>query len=134
MFGRCCSRPRPTCGRPMPIPRPMPCGVMPMMAPVSPCGLPPGPVIPVGGGCQTIQMAPQVVVEPALMAAPNVFHHHQNVEHIQPVITQDIHHFHTHHNYVVQEQKQCDEVVKFNHGLCGAPTTQPASPCSPCGR
>ena len=132
MFGRCCPRPRPYCGRPMPMPRPMP-----MVAPVCPTTLPMGPVIPVGGACQNIQMVPQVVVEPALMAAPNVFHHHQNVEHIQPVITQDIHHFHTHHNYVVQEQKQCDEVVKHAHGLCGPASTQPAVPCpslSPCGR
>jgi len=118
MFGRCCPRPRPCFGRPMP--RPM-CGIMPMVAPimpVCPSTLAPGPVIPVGGACQNTQMAPQVVVEPALCAAPNVFHHHQKVEHIQPVITQDIHHFHTHHNYVVQEQKKADEVVNHSHGLC----------------
>ena len=139
MFGRCCPRPRP-CGRPMP--RPMCGGMMPMMAPVMPTcpsTVAPGPVLPFGGACQTVQMAPQVVVEPALMAAPNVFHHHQKVEHIQPVITQDIHHIHTHHNYVVQEQKKCDEVVNHSHGLCGPATTQPAQPCcpapvSPCGR
>jgi len=106
--------------------------MMPMMAPM-PCHTPvmPGPVIPLGGACQTVQCAPMVVTEPALVAAPNVFHHHQSVQHIQPVITQDIHHFHTHHKYVVQEQKQCDEVMKFNHGLCGPATTQPAQPCPP---
>jgi len=120
MFGRCYSRPRPRpCGGP----------VMPMpIAPVGGCELP-SPVIPIGGACQTTHSQPQVVVEPALVAAPNVFHHHQKVEHIQPVITQDIHHYHTHHNYVVQEQKKCDEVLKHNHGLCGPATTKPATPC-----
>ena len=127
MFGRCCARPRP---------RPM-CGVpMPMMAPhPSPCGMGagmPGPVIPMGGGCQVTQSPqPQVVVEPALVAAPNVFHHHRDVQHIQPVITQDIHYCHSHHKYVVQEQRRADEVINKAHGLCGPATTRPAMPCCP---
>jgi len=88
------------------------------------------PVIPMGGGCQITQSPhPQVVVEPAIVAAPNIFHHHQSVQHIQPVITQDIHNIHCHHKYVVQEQKKCDEVVKHAHGLCGPAVTQPAMPC-----
>ena len=124
MFGRCFARPRP-----MPM-----CGMMqPPVMPQPACsGLPPGPVIPIGGGCQVTQGPQQVVVEPAIMAAPNIFHHHQSVQHIQPVITQDIHNIHCHHKYVVQEQKKCDEVIKHTHGLCGPPTTRPAMPCPPC--
>ena len=124
MFGRCCfARPRP---------RPM-CGMMPMPAPVPPCsGLPPGPVIPLGGDCQVTHGPQQVVVEPPVVAAPNVFHHHQSVQHIQPIITQDIHNIHCHDKYVVQEQKKCDEVIKHAHGLCGPPITRPATPCPPC--
>lgn len=116
MFRRRCGfiRPRPMCCM-APMPRP----------------LPPGPVIPIGGGCQVTQGPCEVVVEPALVAAPNVFHHHKSVQHIQPVITQDIHHCHTHHKYFVEEQKTCDKVVKHAHGLCGPAMTQPAQPCCP---
>jgi len=106
---------------------------MPAMAPVAPmasAGLP-RPLIPVGGGCQITHGPQQVVVEPALVAAPNIFHHHQSVQHIQPVITQDIHNIHCHHKYVVQEQKKCDEVVKHSHGLCGPAMTRPPMPCPP---
>ena len=127
MFSRCClgARPRPVCGG-APIP------VMPIQAPIaSAIGLE-RPVIPIGGNCAISHGAPQVVVEPAIVAAPNVFHHHQNVQHIQPVITQDVHHYHTHHKYVVQEQKKADEVLNHAHGLCGTPVTQPAQPCK-CG-
>jgi len=126
MFGRC----RP-CPRPMmpvhPVARPVP-----LMAPMAPTCLE-RPVIPMGGGCHVSHNPqPQVVVEPALLAAPNVFHHHQNVQHIQPVVTQDIHHYHTHHKYVVKEEKKADEILKYAHGLCGPAMTQPAMPCSPC--
>ena len=120
MFGRCLARPRP----------------MPMMpAQHAGCGTMHGlqrPVIPIGGGCQVTQSPhPQVVVEPAIMAAPNIFHHHQDVQHIQPVITQDVHFCHSHHNYVVQEQRRADEVINKSHGLCGPATTRPAMPCCP---
>ena len=124
MFGpRNCGRPRPMC---MMAPMPMHSGACGghHHAPVAP-----GPVIPMGGGCQITQGAGEVVVEPALLAAPNIFHHHKSVKHIQPVITQDIHHYHSHHKYVVEEQKKCDEVLKHAHGLCGPATTQPAQPC-----
>lgn len=126
MFGRCFARPRPMCN----------VAPMPMM-PVQPssCGMNvglPSPVIPMGGGCQVTQSPqPQVVVEPALVAAPNIFHHHRDVQHIQPVITQDVHYCHSHHKYVVQEQKRADEVINKAHGLCGPATTQPAMPCCP---
>lgn len=88
------------------------------------------PVLPFGGACHT-NHNPQteVVVEPAIVAAPNIFHHHKNVQHIQPVITQDIHNYHSHHQYVAQEQKQADEIVTHAHGLCGPAVTQPAKPC-----
>jgi len=135
MFGRCFARPpRPMCGA-MPVPPMMPtqvagCNmaqVMPVAAPMP--GLP-RPVIPLGGGCQINQNPQtQVVVEPTLVAAPNIFHHHQNVQHIQPVVTQDVHHFHSHHKYVVQEQRKADEVLNHAHGLCGPATTRPAMPC-----
>jgi len=100
------------------------CGMMQMHAmpamPAQPevCSGLSRPVIPIGGDCQITQGPQQVVVEPAIVAAPNIFHHHQNVSHIQPVITQDIHNIHCHHKYVVQEQKKCDEVIKHAHGLC----------------
>lgn len=124
MFGpRCFARPHPMCEMGM---APMPMMHAHSMAPVEP-----GPVIPVGGGCQVTEGPYEVVVEPALVAAPNVFHHHKSVKHIQQVVTQDIHHYHSHHKYVVEEQKQCDEVVKHAHGLCGPATTQPAQPCPP---
>ena len=120
MFGpRCFSRPRPMCGPQMPL----------MPHPIAPPPLAPGPVIPVGGACHVSHGPGEVVIEPALLAAPNVFHHHKNVQHIQPVITQDVHHYHSHHKYVVKEEKKCDEVVKHAHGLCGPATTQPAKPC-----
>ena len=124
MFGRCCfTRPRPMCGGAAPVmPRPH-CGG---------AGLP-SQVIPLGGGCQTIHEPCEVVVEPALMAAPNIFNHHKHVQHIQPVITQDIHNIHTHHNYVVQEERKAAEFVKHAHGLCGPAVTRPAQPCPPCG-
>ena len=122
MFGRCCPRPRP---RPMCMPH------MPMHHHAGACGLP-RPVISVGGGCQITQGPQEVVVEPPVVAAPNIFHHHHSVAHIQPVITQDIHNIHCHHKYVVQEQKKCDEVLKHTHGLCGPPITRPATPCPPC--
>jgi len=129
MFGRCFSRPRP---------RPM-CGMMPPMQVMPPhptgCGMMhggAGVTIPLGGGCQVTQSPqPQVVVEPTLVAAPNIFHHHQDVQHIQPVITQDIHYCHSHHNYVVQEQRKADEVVSKSYGLCGPATTRKAMPCCP---
>lgn len=117
MFGsRCFARPRPVCGG--------------LGAPVAPmaAGLQ-RPVIPLGGGCQVTQGPDEIVVEPVLLAAPNVFHHHREVQHIQPVITQDVHHYHSHHKYVVEEQKKADEVVKHAHGLCGPATTQPATTC-----
>ena len=128
MLGRCCSRPRPMCGvSPMPT-MPMHSAGMGMM-PATNAGLP-RPVIPIGGGCQITQNPhPQVVVEPPLIAAPNTFHHHQSVQHVQPVITQDVHHLHCHHKYVVQEQRQAAEVLKHTHGLCGPAMTQPATPC-----
>ena len=129
MFGRCClrPRPRPICAGAVHAPMPMP-----MMPPVASACLE-RPIIPVGGACH-VNHCPQtqVVVEPALLAAPNVFHHHQNVQHIQPVVTQDIHHYHTHHKYVVKEQKKADEILNHAHGLCGPAMTQPASPCPPC--
>ncbi|MCL1990819.1 MAG: hypothetical protein FWG67_08025 [Defluviitaleaceae bacterium] len=133
MFGRCCPRPRPMCGPAfapvMPF-QPMGHGMAPI-CPVEAAGVE-RPVIPLGGDCQ-VNQNPQtkVVVEPTLLAAPNVFHHHQNVQHIQPVVTQDIHHYHSHHNYVVQEQKKADEVLNHAHGLCGPAVTQPATPCGP---
>ena len=133
MFGRCHQRPRPMCGiKP---------AIMPMMpvAPVAPCL--PRPIIPMGGACEILKNPhPKVVVEPAIVAAPNVFHHHQFVEHIQPVVTQDIHHYHSHHEYVVKEQKKADEVLNHVHGLCPPAVTTPAMPCpqavacTPCGR
>ena len=128
MFGRCFSRPRPMCGM-APMPAPMPA------MPIQPagCGLPRPPVIPLGGGCQVTQSPqPRVVVEPAIVAAPNIFHHHQDVAHIQPVITQDVHYCHSHHKYIVQEQKRADEVINKAHGLCGPAMTRPATPCFPC--
>jgi hypothetical protein len=82
------------------------------------------PVIPIGGQVQTIQGPSEVVMEPALVAAPNVIHHHKCVEHIQPVITQDIHHCHTHHKYVVKEESKQKEIFNHAHGLCGPATTQ----------
>jgi len=126
MFGRCFARPRPMCGMTTPMP----------MMPMQPmqhtgCGLS-RPVIPVGGGCQvTHSPQPRVVVEQAIVAAPNIFHHHQDVQHIQPVITQDVHYCHSHHKYVVQEQRRADEVINKAHGLCGPATTRPAMPCCP---
>ena len=124
MFGRCFARPRPMWGM----------AHMPTM-PIHAAGCDmtprPRPVIPMGGGCQVTQGPSEVVVEPALCAAPNIFHHHKCVQHIQPVITQDIHHIHCHHKYVVEEQRKCDEVVKHSHGLCGPAMTSPAAPCCP---
>ena len=129
MFGpKCFARPQPIVA-PMPMmhAHPIGCGMTPVA---------PGPVIPVGGECAVTQEPCEVVVEPALVAAPNIYHHHKNVQHIQPVITQDIHHYHSHHKYMVEEQKQCAEVVKHAHGLCGPAATRPAQPCPPtsCGR
>jgi len=110
MFGRCFARPRPMCGMMTPMP------MMPMQH--TGCELS-RPVIPMGGGCQVTQCPqPRVVVEPAIVAAPNIFHHHQDVQHIQPVITQDVHYCHSHHKYVVQEQRRADEVINKAHGLC----------------
>ena len=106
-------------------PRPMPhCGMMP--AP-----LPPGPILPFGGGCHVTKGPAEVVVEPSVLAAPNVFHHHKHVDHIVPVVTQDVHHYHAHHNYTVKEQKQAAEVLTHNHGLCGPAVARPAEPCGP---
>ena len=131
MYGRCCNkRPRPFCGG-----QGQAYAGAAMMQGVgagviqTPVNIAPGPVIPVGGACQTFHAQPQVVVEPALVAAPNIFNHHQTIKHIQPVVTQDVHHYHVHHEYAVQEQKKCDEVLKHEHGLCGPASTQPAQPC-----
>ena len=105
----------------------------PMPAPACHMPLPAGPVLPFGGGCEQLHNPhTQVVVEPTMVAAPNVFHHHQNVEHIVPVLTQDIHHFHNHHSYAVKHEHKPDEVLTHNHGLCGPPSLPAAMPCPPC--
>lgn len=46
----------------------------------------------------------EVVIEPAVMTAPNIINHHRRVEHIIPVITEDIHRFHNHVQFVVRPE------------------------------
>lgn len=46
----------------------------------------------------------EVRVEPAVVTAPNIFNHHRRVEHIVPVITEDIHRFHNHHQFVARPE------------------------------
>jgi len=87
------------------------------------------PVIPVGGGYyHNHHPQTQIVVEPPVVASPNIYHNHHFVEHVQPVITQDIYYNHGHHKYVACEQKQSDQVINYEHGLCGPATTRPAMP------
>jgi len=119
-----------------PMPMPMPdCGYQQAVAlpeQVEGCGqsFAPGQVLNVGGGCKVSHGEVQTVVEQPVYAAPNVFHHHNTIKHIQPVVVQDVHHYHSHHEYVIQQQKKADEVIEHSHGVNPGPiTTAPAQPC-----
>lgn len=60
------------------------------------------------------------VVHPAVHCRPMEFHHHHKVEHIIPVVTRNIHHCHTHHEYIICKEPEINEVCEHTHGLqCG---------------
>lgn len=57
------------------------------------------------GRCQDVfDCQTQVIVEPAVVSAPNIINHHRRVEHIVPVITENIHRNHTTHEFVVRPE------------------------------
>ena len=56
------------------------------------------------GQCVDLFEQAEVIIEPAVVTAPNVFNHHRRVEHIVPVITEDIHRHHQHHEFVARPE------------------------------
>jgi len=46
----------------------------------------------------------EVIVEQAVVTAPNIVNHHRRIEHIVPVITEDIHRHHNHHQFVARPE------------------------------
>ena len=59
----------------------------------------------VSGQCQNV-CNPQVecIIEPAVVTAPNIINHQRRVEHIVPVITEDIHQHRTLHEFVARPE------------------------------
>ncbi|MCL1989378.1 MAG: hypothetical protein FWG67_00660 [Defluviitaleaceae bacterium] len=56
------------------------------------------------GQCTDLFDQSEVIIEPAVVTAPNVFNHHRRIEHIVPVITEDIHRHHAHHQFVARPE------------------------------
>jgi len=46
----------------------------------------------------------EVIIEPAVVTEPNIINHHRRIEHIVPVITEDIHRHHNHHQFVARPE------------------------------
>lgn len=57
------------------------------------------------------------VMEQPLQCAPTVIHHHNRVQHMVPCIKTNIHHVHTHHEWLPFEQQEQNEVINHNHGV-----------------
>jgi len=57
------------------------------------------------------------VMEQPLQCPPTVIHHHNRVQHMVPCIKTNIHHVHTHHEWLPFEQREVNEVVNHNHGV-----------------
>jgi len=87
----------------------------------------------VSGQCQNIcDSQVEVVIEPAMVTAPNIINHHRRVEHIVPVITEDIHQHHTHHEFVARPEQRIrqtfDADVRVGPPLMTQQVTQPMAP------
>jgi len=64
----------------------------------------------VGGRCQDVfDSQTEVIIEQPVMTAPNIINHHRRVEHIVPVITENIHRNHTHHEFVVRPEPRMSQ-------------------------
>lgn len=58
-----------------------------------------------GGKCQDIfDCQTEVIIEPAITTAPNIINHHRRIEHIIPVVTENIQRNHAHHQFVVRPE------------------------------
>ena len=61
----------------------------------------------VGGRCQDLfDSQVDVIVEPAMITAPNIINHHKRIEHIVPIITEEIHQHHNHHEFVARPESR----------------------------
>jgi hypothetical protein len=59
----------------------------------------------------------QCVMEPPLMCAPTLIHHHNRVQHMVPCIKTNIHHVHNHHEWLPFVQSEVNEAVNHSHGV-----------------
>ena len=58
-----------------------------------------------GGGCQNVfDQNVVTVIEPAVVTPPNIVNLHRRVEHIVPVITENVQQHHTHHEFVARPE------------------------------
>ena len=56
------------------------------------------------------------VVEPAVECVQE-FHHYAKVEHVIPVHVRNIHHQHTQHDYIIQQEATTNETLCYEYGL-----------------
>lgn len=67
------------------------------------------------GQCQDLwDSQAEVVVEPAMVTAPNIINHHRRIEHIVPVITENIHQHHAHHEFVARPESRFRQTFDAN--------------------
>ena len=89
-------------------PRANNCGQDPRVAAAAKAGIQ-------GGQCVDLFDAePQICIEPAMTTAPNIINHHRRIEHIVPVITEDIHRHHAHHEFVARPEHRVRQTFDSN--------------------
>ena len=89
----------------------------------------------VSGQCQNIcDSQVEVVIEPAMVTAPNIINHHRRVEHIVPVITEDIHQHHTHHEFVARPEQRIRQTFDADVRVGPPLMTQQVAPVAPVGQ
>lgn len=76
-----------------------------------------------GGQCQDLfDSQVEVVVEPAVVTAPNIINHHRRVEHIVPIITEEVHQYHDNHEFVARPENRIRKTFDSNF-MVGRPLT-----------
>ena len=88
------------------------------------------------GQCQSMcNPQVEVIVEPTVLTTPNVIDHHRRIEHIVPVITEDIHQYHDHHEFVARPEHRVrqtfDSDVRVGPPLMTQPMPQMAPQMAP---
>jgi hypothetical protein len=77
---------------------------------------------PSGFVCNANFETVQSVMEPTVFCEPTIINHHNRVQHFVPCVKTNIHHVHTHNEWIPFEQEEVNQVVNHSHGV--RPTNQ----------